>query len=181
MTTRMIIEGHAITVDTGMAEVVRKLNECGYRTVASCSSLREDHPSQNPKNRSDNPYVRVAGKRSELIGIAEASGWGWMLEGKSLAEDGKTPIDHVNFFSTDGQVYRAEARVLKKPEIGPDGKPVHWRQEEIRSSKEEAIQSLFPVESTQLTLDIQNAGNDEFIRQRTARLLEVITETLSHS
>jgi hypothetical protein len=71
MTTRVRIDGHAVTVDKGIADVVRKLNECGFRTVASCSSLREDHPSQKPRDRSDDPYVRVVGKRPDLIEIAE--------------------------------------------------------------------------------------------------------------
>lgn len=172
MTVRVRLDGNFRTVDKGIADVVKELNKRGFKTVYSCSSLREDHPWQAPRDRSDEPYVCVEGKHPELIEIAEASGWNWEFSGYGYTEDG-IPVDHIDFRGKGGgQVVRIVERALEKPGLGPDGGVVFWQSEsETTSSKEEAIQNK--VEFTQLILD---SGNDKFIKQGIARLLEAITQ-----
>jgi len=134
-----------VIVDKGIADVIRKLNSCGFKTISSCSSLMEDHLDLR-YCRSSDPYICIADRHAELIDVAEQSGWDWRLDGKTYAEDGKMPLDHVNFYSSGGYVYKSvhTARELR----------VHrfWHEKRTSSSKEEAIRYRMPIESTTLTL-----------------------------
>lgn len=170
MTVKTKLGGKVRRIDKGIADVVKKLNEHGYKTVHSCSSLREDHPSRAPRDRSDGPYVCIQGKYRELTEIAEESGWNWEFSGYSDTKDGR-PVDHVDFIGNPrGQVFKVTSRALEKPEIGPEGRPILWKgSSRTNSSKEEAMEGN--VQFTQLTLE---PGDDLVIKQRISRLLEVI-------
>jgi hypothetical protein len=88
MTGELEIGDALVEVDKGIAEVVKRLNEFGFRTFSSCSGLREDHQTQ--KSDGQILYVDVAGKCLDLIEIAEVSGWDWCLNGKAYyGKDGR--------------------------------------------------------------------------------------------
>jgi hypothetical protein len=158
MTVELEIGDTLVAVDKGIAEVVKRLNACGFRTVSSCSGLREDHQTQRGDGQI--PYVDVAGRRLDLIEIAEASGWDWSFNGKaSYSKDGR-PISYVNYSSNKGVVYKMVA--------GRKG----FRQ--TPSSKEEAIRSQLPFESATLLLETEDSTKDVFIRRKIALLLEAI-------
>jgi hypothetical protein len=147
-----------VTVDKGIAEAVKKLNELGFRTVSSCSGLREDH--RGIHRLEEITFVTVAGRRIELIEIAEASGWDWSLDGTAVYSKEGEPISYVNFFRIRGCVYKitAGARGIMQ----------------IPSSREEAIRSQLPFEFTSLELETEEPNKDEFIKQKIALLLETI-------
>ena len=144
--------------DRGIAEVVKRLNEFGFRTVSSCSGLREDHRGIHRLERITS--VLVADRRLELIEIAEASGWDWSLIGKVSQKRARNCRFYVNFFGHEGCVYKltADARGIRQ----------------IPSSREEAIGSPLPFEFTSLELETEEPKKDEFIKRKIALLLETI-------
>ena len=152
VTTNVEIDGNIVEVDKGMVEVIKALNTRGFKTVASCSSLREDHSGirRFRIERSDEAYVTVEGKHPTLIEIAEASGWDWRFDSKSYTDDGKTPLDHVNFYKSRGMVYKSVQTAREKR------LHLFWREKRAPSSKEEAIQSSLPIIFTTLILTTQN-------------------------
>jgi len=147
-----------VAVDKGIAEAVKRLNELGFRTVSSCSGLREDH--RGVHRLEVITFVEVKGRRLELIEIAEASGWDWSLIGKVFHARACDCRFYVNFFSIRGGVYKLTA----------DAKSI-WQ---IPSSREEAIGSPLPFEFTSLELDTEEPKKDDFIKQKITRLLEAI-------
>lgn len=52
------IDGKKIAIDKFMAPIIKDLNSHGYRTLACCSGLREEH--QNAKFGHDAPYLSFA-------------------------------------------------------------------------------------------------------------------------
>jgi len=120
--------------------------------------LREDHRTQ--KSLGQIPSVLVAGRRLELIEIAEASGWDWSLNGKvSYGKDGR-PISYVNYSSSEGHVCKIVAG-----RKGFDQK---------LSSKDEAVRSPLSFEFTALLLETEDSAKDAFIKWKMALLLETI-------
>lgn len=158
LTVELKIGETLVAVDKGIAEVVKRLNELGFRTVSSCSGLREDHHGIHRLEVI--AFITVAGRRLELIEIAEASGWDWSLDGTAVYNKEGEPISYVNFFSTRGGVYKLTA----------NDKGIN----QIPSSKEEAIGSTLPFEFTELELETEEPKKDEFIKRKIARLLKTI-------
>ena len=146
-----------VPVDKGIAEALERLNELGFRTVSSCSGLREDH--RGVHRLEGITSVLVEGRRLELIEIAESSGWDWSLDGKVAYSKEGRPRTYVNF-SSQGRVYKITA--------GSKG----IRQ--IPSSREEAIGSPLPFEFTSLQLETEEPKKDEFLKRKITLLLETI-------
>ena len=145
-----------VAVDKGIAEAVERLNELGFRTVSSCSGLREDH--RGVHRLEGITFVEVKGRRLELIEIAEASGWDWSLNSKVFNRPDCR--FYVNFFSIRGCVWKltADARGIRQ----------------IPSSREKAIRSPLPFEFTSLELETEEPKKDEFTKRKIAHLLEAI-------
>jgi hypothetical protein len=180
VTTNVEIDGNIVEVDKGMVDVIKALSKRGFKTVASCSSLREDHSGirRFRIERSDEAYVTVEGRHPELIEIAEASGWAWRFDSKSYTDDDKTPLDHVNFYSSCGKVYKSVQTAREKRSH------LFWREKHAPSSKEEAIQTPLPIifttlmlttqDPTTLVVETREPASDEFIKQRIDALQKAI-------
>ena len=160
LTVELKIGETLVAVDKGIAEAVKRLNELGFRTISSCSGLREDH--RGVHRLEEITSVCVEGRRLELIEIAEASGWDWSLDGKATHSKDGRPKTYVNFSSSQGRVYKITAR--------SNG----FKQ--TLSSKEEAIGSPLPFEFTSPQLETEEPKKDEFLKRKIGSLLEIIAQ-----